>query len=215
MELSIINYAIFAFGALVSILNPFGILPQYIAYTASLNHQELVQTTKIALKIAGTILVAIGLIGSAFLGFFNISIPAFKITGGIILFSIAFKMLFYKDKHLLVTTDEFQEGVNKEDISVFPLAIPLIAGPGSITTVVMLEDRASSLLELGVLSIEIIICIMALYFILTQAEKIKDKLGVIGINVITRIMGLILSAIAVQFIIDSVDEITIVKLFGL
>ncbi len=201
------NFAVFVFGVLIAILNPVGVLPQFISFTEGLNHQELISTTKKAVLIAGSILVIIGFTGSIILKFFMITASSFKIAGGIILFKISLDMLYVRTMRSVTSQREFAEGVKKEDISVFPLAIPLIAGPGSITTVIMLEGKAHSAIEYFIIAAALITCISILYFVLLQAEKIYSILGHIGMNVMTRLMGLILAAIATQFIINSIVEI--------
>ncbi len=213
MEHLTVNYALFSFGALIAILNPVGVLPQYITLTSELDHEELKSTTKKAVITAGITLIIVSLIGSFVLQFFQITLSAFKIAGGLILFKIAIDMIYARLVQSMMSQHERKEGAAKEDVSIFPLAIPLIAGPGSITTVVMLENKASSLTEHLFLIAALTTCIAMLYIVLTLAKKISYYLGHIGINIMTRIMGLILAAIATQFIINGIDEITLVKLF--
>lgn len=201
---SLLNFSLFTFGALAAILNPVGILPQYIMFTSELSLEEKRLTIKRASLIAGTLLLSTSLLGSIIFKVFGITAPAFKIAGGIILFVIALDMLHVKAPRSRISPEEHTEGVEKEDISAFPLAIPLIASPGSMTTVIMLGERANTLYEHLVVSIALIICLFILYLVLNQAVKVSDHLGRIGMNVLTRLMGLILAAIAVQFIIDGI-----------
>ncbi|KTD14950.1 MarC family protein [Legionella israelensis] len=202
-----INFMLFSLGALIAILNPIGILPQYISFTEELSEEELKWTTKRAILTAGSFLLLVNLMGAFILQFFKITIPAFKIAGGIILFKISLDMLYVRMMRSVTSHREFEEGIAKEDVSIFPLAIPLIAGPGSITTVIMLGDEAGTMMEYIFVCFALLFCISALYLILLQARKISEHMGQIGINVMTRIMGLILAAIATQFIIDGLSDV--------
>lgn len=138
----------------------------------------------------------------------GVSISAFRIAGGILLFLVAIDMLFAHGTVLRRTTGpEEAEAEHKQDISVFPLAIPLIAGPGAMTSIVLLMGRAGddSLLQLAVLVV-LITVLLVLLAVLLIAARVVTLLGVTGINVITRVLGIILAALAVQFILDGVTE---------
>ncbi len=206
MEHLPVNFMLLTVGALVAILNPFGILPQFLSFTDDLTEEELKHTTKRAILTAGSVLISVSVIGTLILQFFKITIPAFKIAGGIILFKIALDMLYVRMMRSVTSDREFRAGVSKEDVSIFPLAIPFISGPGSITTVIMLADEAGSIFEHAFIIISLLISAVVLYFILIQAKKINDYLGQIGVNVMTRLMGIILAAIAAQFIIDGAGQ---------
>jgi len=207
MESFNVTFLFFAFGVLLAILNPVGILPQYLTFTAGLNKEELNYTAKRAVLTAGGVLIALSIIGSIVLNFFKITIPAFKIAGAIILFKIAFDMLYARLSSAMTTSGEKKEGVLKDDVSIFPVALPLIAGPGSMTTVIMLSEAANSLVKHLIIVAALLVSCTILYVTFLQAERISRSLGKIGMNVMTRIMGLLIASFAVQFIIDSVVEL--------
>ncbi len=158
--------------------------------------------------LAGLILLVFALGGDFVLRALGVSISAFRIAGGILLFLVAIDMLFAHGTALRRTTGpEEAEAEHKQDISVFPLAIPLIAGPGAMTSIVLLMGRAGddSLLQLAVLVV-LITVLLVLLAVLLIAARVVTLLGVTGINVITRVLGIILAALAVQFILDGVTE---------
>lgn len=194
-------------------MNPAGIIPQYLAFTANLSIVDKQSAIRRALIIAAILLLSVCFLGSFLFSIFGITARAFKIAGGIILFFIAQDMLHVRTQRLKTSPAEYSEGVEKQDIAVFPLAIPLIAGPGSITTVLMLGEAASSFWQHLIIAVILLVVLFVLHFILRQAMRISEKLGTIGINVLTRLMGLILAAIAVQFVLDEITDIFLFEEF--
>jgi len=186
------------------VVDPIGLTPIF----AALTHGESTATRrKMAVRgtlIAAVILVVFTLAGDRLLSLLGIGMPAFQIAGGVLLFLLAVDMVFARHSGLRSTTErEQKEAETKKDISVFPLAIPLIAGPGALTTVLLMvgdqgSDPAVLASVLGVLLVVLTITLMALLL----SERIMAILGETGTNVISRVLGVILAALAVQFVLD-------------
>ncbi len=187
--------------ALLAILNPIGAVPIFIALTNDETPQQRLQTAKIAARAVAVVLLITAFLGEYILHFFGISIAAFQVAGGMVLLLLAFNMLQAKSggryKH---TPEEAAEGMQKEAVAVVPLAIPLLAGPGTMVTVIIAHHRSNSWLASGLLVIDIVIISLVAYGALRLAEPLSRRLGVTGINISTRIFGLILAAIAVTFL---------------
>lgn len=152
--------------------------------------------------VAGGILLGAALIGAFVFKFYGITLPALKVAGGILLFFIAFDMINARASRSKNTPEEQSEGAHREDIAVFPLAMPLLVGPGSIVSVFMLTDQATTWLRHIALYGAIVITMFTVYVTLKEAHRVMRFMGQIGINVFSRIMGLLLAALAVQFVID-------------
>ncbi|MEE9426657.1 MAG: MarC family protein [Paracoccaceae bacterium] len=186
-----------AFVTLLVIIDPIGLAPMFVALTkgASAAHRRVVALR--ACVIGAILLTVFGLFGEAVLEFVGISMPAFRIAGGILLFITALDMLFERR-----TQRRKDQTPNADDPSVFPLAIPLIAGPGAITTMILLTGQATD--PLGVLAIHIVmlsVIVLVLVFFLA-AGMIERAIGETGINVVTRLLGMLLAALSVQFVLD-------------
>lgn len=194
-----------AFVTLLVVVDPPGVVPIFAALTARAGAAE---RRKMALRgtlIAAGILVGFAIGGEVLLRLLGIGLPAFRIAGGVLLLLLAIEMVMAKHTGLRATTsDEEAEGSRSADITVFPLAIPLIAGPGALTSIVLLMGRAddyqAKAMVLGVLAV--VLALMLICLLLTG--PVMRLLGVTGINVISRVAGIVLAALAVQFIIDGV-----------
>lgn len=196
-----------AFVTLFVIIDPLAVLPMFIALT---RNESIAQKKRTALKacvIATILLLTFAFIGDKLLDAMGISEPAFRIAGGFLLLLAAIEMVIAKTSGIRSTTgDEAAEAAHRDDISVFPLAIPLIAGPGGMTSVVVLMRQAeqmSFLAELGVIIILIVILLIT-YLSLLVGDRIVKILGVTGTNVLTRVFGIILAALAIQNIITGI-----------
>lgn len=193
--------AITAFTALFVVIDPIGLTPIFVAMTAGMTARARRVIAVRACVIAAGILIAFALLGDSILTFLGISMPAFRIAGGLLLFLTALEMLFEKRQPR-------REGRAEEtttDPSVFPLALPLIAGPGAIATMILLTDEASALgsaQAIGVM-MAVIAVVFAFFLLATPMEKL---LGQTGINVATRLLGMLLAALSVQFVLDGIGD---------
>lgn len=197
-------FLLVAVSTLLTILNPVGALGPFLAMTAFESTERRKKIAWRASLISGGLLVGCALVGSFIFRFYGITLPALKVAGGILLFFIAFDMINARTSRTKNTPEEQEEGEEREDIAVFPLAMPLLVGPGSIVSVFMLSDQATTWLRHLALYAAIAISIAVVYFTLREAHRVMRVLGQIGINVFSRLMGLLLAALAVQFVIDGI-----------
>lgn len=187
-------------------MNPLGAVPAFIAMSAGDSQSKRVSMAKRASFISFGVLVSCAAVGGFLFRFFGITLPAVKMAGGVLLFLIAMDMLNARQSRAKGTMEEAEEGVEKDDIAVFPLAIPLLSGPGAIVTVFILVDKAKTVPEHLALYVSLAFTSLACFLVLRQAGRVVRLMGQIGQNVFSRIMGLILAAIAVQFMIDGIKE---------
>jgi len=159
-------------------------------------------TARRASLVAGSILLFCAVAGGYFFKTLNISVPALRIAGGILLLLISIDMLNARSPRAKGTSEEHEEGALKDDIAVFPLAIPLLSGPGAIVSVFILSERAQGGLQHAALYLSIIVVVMIVFLTLNEAHRIATALGQIGMNILSRLMGLVLASTAAQFLID-------------
>lgn len=195
-----------AFTTLFSIVDPVASIPTFLAMTHGYGPQRRRQIARKAVLIATIVLVLCALGGHAIFSFFGITMPAFRLAGGLLLFVVSFEMLHGQSSGVRQTQEEQKESETKNELAVFPLAIPLLAGPGAIASVFILMDRAGD--WAGQLSVfgGIFLTMGTALFTLSFAPQVIPYLGQIGINVMTRVMGLLLAAISMQFVIDAFRE---------
>lgn len=208
MSQSLTALLIQSFVTFFVVLDPIGMAPIFAAITRNETEERRHHMALRGTVIAGIILLLFAAGGEAFLDLLGISMPAFRIAGGILLFLVALDMLFAHDSPLRRTSEtEDEEAERKGDVSVFPLAFPLIAGPGAFTSVVLLMGVArGNLLHQGMVLLVLLIVLAALLVVLMVTTRMMRFLGVTGINVVTRVLGLVLAALAVQFVIDGFRE---------
>ena len=197
-----------AFIGLVDIVNPIGAIPIFLSLTAQKNHEERKRTARVTAVAVALVLVLSAWLGASLLGFFGIGIPAFRVGGGLLIVLMAVAMLHARMSPIRHTDEEADEAVNeKEDVAVVPLAIPLMAGPGAISLVIVDAQQASGWLGLLLLTLIITVLALLVWIVLHFSEFLGDLLGVTGLNIATRVMGLILAAIGVQFIADGLKAL--------
>lgn len=195
-----------AFALLLVVIDPFGLTPMFSALTRGREPAERRRTAVKAVLIAAAVLAVFIFTGSLLFDYLGIGMPAFRIAGGVLLFLIAVDMLFVRHSGLTSTTlRERTEAARRDDVAVFPLAIPLIAGPGALTTVMLLTRDQPPLQVLAVLVLALAVLAITLGMFLA-AGRVERLLGETGINVITRLLGILLAALAVQFVLDGLRE---------
>lgn len=192
------------FIVLVVVVDPIGLAPIFAAIT---HGGTPAYCRRMALRgtfIAAIILLAFALGGAALLRLLGIGMPAFQIAGGILLFLVALDMVFVRQSGIRSTTErEQREAELKADISVFPLAFPLIAGPGALTTVLLMAGKHAQHGSGTAIVIAVVLLVLLLALItLLQAARIMRLMGETGANVITRVLGVVLTALAVQYVLD-------------
>jgi multiple antibiotic resistance protein len=204
----------FGFVALTSIfflVDPIAAIPTFLAMTAQDDAADRRRMAKRAGWTCLVVLTAFACAGRLIFKLFGITLPAFKIAGGVILMLIGLEMLQARRSQTKETPRETQEGSEKEDVGIIPLGMPMLAGPGAISTVMVLMTSARDWrYALPVLS-GIVVVSMASYWILAAADRVRRHLGETGIRILTRLMGLLLTAIAVQFILNGLADVGAVK----
>ncbi|ODT07212.1 MAG: MarC family transcriptional regulator [Mesorhizobium sp. SCN 65-20] len=199
------------FNAFVTILvtiDPPGLAPLFLAVTRGMNREERKQVSVRASIIGFAVLALFSLAGAAILTVFGITLPAFRVAGGFLLFFIAFEMVFErrqdrkeKISDVAITKDHIH------NIAAFPLAIPLIAGPGAISATVLLSGSFNGWVAQATLVGIIFICLALTYVVFVLAERIDRFLGQTGRSILTRLLGVILAALAVQFVADGIKAL--------
>ncbi|MFB2551579.1 MarC family protein [Ensifer soli] len=198
-------------NALTTILvtiDPPGLAPIFLSLTVGMTREQRRQVAARGTLIAFGILAAFALFGDSILGLLGISIGAFRIAGGLLLFWIAFEMIFEKRNERKEKTGETAISIDHlHNIAVFPLALPLIAGPGAISATILLAGAFPTPVERVELIAVIAGCFALLYAALIIAERLDRFLGVTGRAILTRLLGVILAALAVQFVVDGVKAV--------
>jgi multiple antibiotic resistance protein len=157
--------------------------------------------------IAGILILAFAFVGAPLLDALGITLPAFRVAGGVLLFLLAIDMVFARPSGIRYpTAREEEEAGHRADISVFPLAFPLLAGPGALTSIVLLMSRAHSPLEAAGVIVALVIVMAVTLALLLSASQVVRLLGVTGTNVVGRVLGIILAALAAQYILDGVAQ---------
>ena len=195
--------------SLVIIMDPFGNLPFFILFTKENTIKQQRRMAAIASAVACTILIFFGLTGDFILRFFGIGLPAFQLAGGFILFVYAMQMLRLIPSGIKTSAEEEHEGVVKNNAALVPLAIPLLAGPGAITFVLVWQQHTDNPVNACLLATTIITACLIVYLVFRFAALISRIMGVGGIRVVTRLMGLLLAVIAVQFMVNGLVNIRV------
>jgi multiple antibiotic resistance protein len=186
--------------ALFAIVNPIGSVPIFISATDGWEQKQKLRTANVVALTVFLVLGASALFGEGILDFFSISIPSFQVGGGILILLIAINMLHAKQSHSKQTPEEAKTMEERDVIAIVPLSIPLLAGPGAISSMIIAAQDSATLGGQLSLLLPISVVAMLIWLTLQLSGYIAGKLGTIGINIVTRLMGLILAAMAVEFI---------------
>ncbi len=192
------------FTSILFIVDPFAVIPTFLAMTArDAPAQRRVLARRGAWTCAIT-LMAFALGGSLIFKIFGITIGAFKIAGGVLIGLNALDMVQARRSQQRETPIETAEGIQKDDIGIMPLGVPMLAGPGAISTVMVLALGAKSTAAMVTVYVSIVLTALITFLVLSAASMVERRLGQTGMRILTRLMGLVLAAIAVQFIIDGI-----------
>ena len=191
-----------AFVTLLVVVDPLGLAPIFAALTRGFSEKQKRESAIRGTLLGALILYLFALAGDVLLEALGIGLPAFRIAGGLLLFLLSLDMVFARPSGMRATTvREQEEDSYQQDISVFPLAIPLLAGPGAITTVLLYAGGSSTsnlLLFMGVLFVVLVLTLISLLL----APRVMQLFGETGANVLSRVLGVLLAALAVQFVLD-------------
>ena len=205
---SLLKFAAVTLSAIFFVVDPLAVVPSFLAMTAGDDVNKKRATAKKAALATATTLLTFAIAGNLIFSTFGITLGAFRIAGGVLLFLLALDMMRAKTSSVRQTVEEEAEGAAKDDIAIIPLTIPMLAGPGAIaTTMVCVSNAAGRPLYLIVVALTIAVTAVSVFLILRSAILVERRLGTTGLNVLTRVLGLILAALAVQFLVDGIGEV--------
>ena len=202
----VLSFTLLAISSIIIIINPLGATLLYVSLTTSLEQNVRDTIARDACRFALFLLLLVALLGAWILQLFGISLEAFRIAGGILLFGIGMEMVYAKTSRTKLTATEKYESRDTDDIAIMPLAIPMIAGPGAITTTIVMMNEAIviSPLAIVILFLSIAFSIGITYYMMRHSDYIMKRVGQREYRAINRLMGMLLIAIAVQFVITGI-----------
>jgi multiple antibiotic resistance protein len=204
-----LDFATTAFVSILFLADPPGNVPPFLALTARQTPAKRRKTALTACVVACLTLMAFGAVGTYLFRHLGLTLPAFQIAGGIILFVVALDMI-RAQRTTQENPEEMEESAAASDVAVTPLAIPFIAGPATLSTVTVLMAKADGVAQMGTVYAAILLTCGLTYLMFRLAEPIQRRLGTTGIHVLGRILGLVLAGIAVQFVLDGLAKAGII-----
>jgi len=192
------------FTSILFIVDPFAVIPTFLAMTVRDSPEQRRVLARRGAWTCAITLIAFAAGGSIIFKIFGITIGAFKIAGGVLIGLNALDMVQARRSQQRETPVETAEGIQKDDIGIMPLGVPMLAGPGAISTVMVLALGAKSTVATITVYVSIVLTAIITYFVLSAASMVERRLGQTGMRILTRLMGLVLAAIAVQFIVDGI-----------
>ena len=207
----VLTFALLAFSSVFFLVDPFAVVPTFLAMTGGAGSQRRRSMARRASFTCAVVLCVFGLAGSFIFKVFGITLPAFKIAGGIILLQIGIDMLQARRSGTNETPGEAAEGAAKEDASIIPLGIPMLAGPGAISTVMVLLGQSQTWWQHGIVYLSILVTSLLSYLVLAGADRVRRVLGETGIWIMMRMMGLLLTTIGVQFVINGLMDLGVIR----
>jgi multiple antibiotic resistance protein len=202
-----LTHFLISLSAVFFVVDPVGVVPIFLAITAGDSEAKMRRTALRACIVAGGLLLFFALFGGFIFKVFGVSLAAFRVAGGILLLITSLDMLRARPSETRTSRTEEQEGVAKEDVALVPLAMPLLAGPGAIASAMVLMSKGDSLLMAVPVLAAIVLTFVASYFILRASHLVQRVLKQSGVAILERVMGLILAAIAVQFMADGAKDL--------
>ncbi len=202
-----IEYFLLCISTLFTLVNPLGFAPLFVILTERFGVEDRISIARKAVLTAGITLLVFALLGSLIFKLYSITVEAFQIMGGIIFFRSGLKMLEAKTSRTRTTPTEQDESMDRDDIAISPIGIPMITGPGAITAAILLSSRAPAIHSYFTLFLSIVLVLLVVYIVFRGGDKLALKIGQTGMRVIQRIMGIMLMVIAVQFVINGVESV--------
>lgn len=207
---ALVEYIIFAFSSLFIIVDPLATIPAFISMTPDESVQDRQRMARLACIVMAAVLIVFAAAGKLIFKFLSISIPAFKVAASIVLMLVAIDMLRAQRSRVHETREETAEGANKTDIAITPLAVPMLAGPGAIATVIALQSKAVTVVEHAALFGCVVAVSIVSYLILHFAASGARRVSPIALRITARIMGLLLAAVAIQFLINALQDLGLI-----
>ena len=204
------QFAFITFTSILFLVDPIAVVPAYLAFVRTESPEQRKATARSACLAAAITLLVFASAGNFILSMFGVTLPAFRIAGGFILWLVAMDML-RAQRSTQEGTEEMMEGQQKEDVGITPLGIPMLAGPGAMSTVMVLGAQATDSMSKLVIHGSIVLTMLISWLLLRVADRVFTRLGGSGIRVATRIMGLLLAAVAVQFVISGAQDAGIIS----
>jgi len=204
---SLLAFTFMAFSSLFVIVDPIAAIPAFLAMTARDTPEQRVRMARLACLVAAGVLLVFALVGKWIFQYLGITLPAFQMAASLVLLLVALDMIRAQRSRVQETAEETTAGTEKEDIAITPLAIPMLAGPGAISTAVLLHNQARGWEQSAALYVCIVAVCAASYVILRLSARGARWLSPIALRITTRIMGLLLAALAFQFLINAVNEV--------
>lgn len=205
--MSLAEYILLAFSSLFVIVDPLATVPAFLAMTPTDTPESRTRMAGLACCVTAGVLLAFAIAGRIIFKFLGITMPAFQLAASVVLFFVALDMLKAQRSRVQETSEETAAGAEKTDIAIAPLAIPMLAGPGAISTAILLHNQADSIAKRIALYICILLVCVAAYLILRISAKGAKWLSPIAMSITTRVMGLLLAAVAIQFMLNAVEAV--------
>lgn len=206
-----VRFSLLALSSIFFLVDPFAALPTFLAVTAGADKAKRRRMAGKASLTALLFLSAFAVGGQYIFKMFGITLPAFEIAGGIILLLIGLDMLEAKRSATQEVSGEAEEAASKEDAGIVPLGIPMLAGPGSITSVMVLVGQAQTRWQMGAILAAIAVTAAICYLVLGNSDRVARALGDTGIRILVRIMGLLLVALAVQYFVNGMSDLGVIS----
>jgi multiple antibiotic resistance protein len=205
-----VRFSLLALSSIFFLVDPFAALPTFLAVTAGQDPAKRRRTARKASLTAFVILTTFAIAGTYIFRIFGITLPAFEISGGIILLLIGLDMLEAKRSPTQESPDETEAASVKDDVGIVPMGIPMLAGPGAITSVMVLVGQAQTRWQMGAIFGAITVTAAICWLVLGSADRVARALGETGIRILVRIMGLLLVALAVQYFVNGMQDLGVI-----
>jgi len=207
--MTLAEYSLLAASSLFVIIDPLATVPAFLAMTPTDTPEQRIKMARLACCVSAGVLVVFSIAGKWIFKFLGITMPAFQIAASIVLLLVALDMLRAQRSRVHETSEETAAGVEKNDIAIAPLAIPMLAGPGAISTAILLNNQAANVAQRGALFVSILAVCLACYLILRVSAHGAGWLSPIAMNLTVRIMGLLLCSVAIQFMVNALKQLKV------
>lgn len=208
--MKLLEYALLAATSLFVIVNPIGTVPAFLAMTPNDTVARRIEMAKLASWVMAGVLMVFAVAGKWIFKLFGITLPTFQMAGSVVLLLIALDMLRAERSRVQETEEEMAAGTEKDDVAITPLAVPMLAGPGAISTAILLHSQASGIAERVALYVSILAVSVVTYLILRFSARGTAWLSPIAMKLTTRIMGLMLAAVAFQFMVNALRDLRVI-----